>query len=112
MSVSSLRQGRYRHFTCALAGNFFGGNLCVPKVCACACHSLCRFGNTDAVVPKALSLQVFHAWSAAAAAAAGGEVGADSEALTQFFEHDGGHFLPASKQVTAAHAAVSIFEHS
>jgi len=32
--------------------------------------------------------------------------------LTQLFEHDGGHFLPASKQVTAARAAASVCQHA
>lgn len=52
-------------------------------------------------------MQVHQAWSAAAAAAVGadgqgrsGEAAAPEE-LTPCFEHDGGHFLPASKQVIA-----------
>ena len=74
---------------------------------SCAVHQPSRFGNTDAVVPKVLSMQVHQAWSAAAIAVGadgqgrGGEAVA-AEELTPSFEHDGGHFLPASKQVIAA----------
>ena len=52
-------------------------------------------------------MQVHQAWSAAAIAVGadgqgrGGEAVA-AEELTPSFEHDGGHFLPASKQVIAA----------
>lgn len=74
-----------------------------------ASNWLYRFGNSDTVIPKALSFQVYQAWSAAAAAAAGGASGQASSAitaaageLTQCFEHDGGHFLPATKQVHTA----------
>ena len=53
-------------------------------------------------------MQVHQAWLAAAAANAGGgdEAGGGAataaEQLAQCFEHDGGHFLPATKQVVAA----------
>ncbi len=46
-------------------------------------------------------MQVHQAWLAAAAANAGGAATA-AEQLAQCFEHDGGHFLPATKQVVAA----------
>jgi hypothetical protein len=63
--------------------------------------SLSRYGTADAVVPSALSVQVYEAWRAAAAAEAAA-CGSANELRTLCFEHDGGHFLPASKQVIAA----------
>ena len=75
---------------------------------SCAVHQPSRFGNTDAVVPKVLSMQVHQAWSAAAIAVSADRQGRGGEAvaaeeLTPCFEHDGGHFLPASKQVITAY---------
>jgi hypothetical protein len=65
----------------------------------CARYYVSRYGTADAVVPSALSVQVYEAWRAAAAAEA---ACGSAELRTLCFEHDGGHFLPASKQVISA----------
>jgi hypothetical protein len=71
----------------------------------CPSHKHLSYGKNDLVVPKELSMQVYQAWSQSTAAARctsqgqarGEDKGVDE--LTRFFEHDGGHFLPATKQV-------------